>query len=140
VHYYGGDGNDTLGGNVDANQIYGGQGNDIVLGGTFIETGIDPIIVDTAGPSGDDNIEGGAGRDWGEGFDGNDTIYGQTRPFGEIGSMSGLSEAQYSCRHRIPIQHRMASEPNSTQIRIRRRVWMWYRSGAMSRSQGLGGI
>jgi Ca2+-binding RTX toxin-like protein len=83
TNYYGGDGNDILeGGDGSANQIYGGQGNDF-LSGSRAQTQIGDGTADNpffvtgfVTPSGDDYLEGGAGRDMIFGVDGNDTIFG----------------------------------------------------------------
>ena len=84
VNYYGGDGNDFLGGTTAVNEIYGGQGNDLLAGGTVIfpisgaGTPADPwrVLETQVGPSADDILEGGSGSDVIYGGDGNDRIYG----------------------------------------------------------------
>src|SRR5262245_26149830 len=85
VNYYGGDGNDQLagsgtGGTLD-NAIYGGQGNDILSGSQLTGSTGNGTTVPYANyqfltPSGNDYLDGGAGRDGIFGADGNDTIYG----------------------------------------------------------------
>jgi subtilisin-like proprotein convertase family protein len=63
---YGGDGNDTITGNTDANLVRAGRGNDSVAGGDSNDT--------LLGQAGNDVLEGGAGNDSLVGGDGNDFI------------------------------------------------------------------
>lgn len=63
-----GDGNDTVTGNVDANQLVGGAGNDVIFGLGGIDT--------LEGGSGDDRIDGGAGDDALYGDSDNDVLTG----------------------------------------------------------------
>ena len=81
VNYYGGDGNDVLYGNGQANEIYGGHGSDVLTGS--YRTGIagsatvsDPYVLTGFEPSGDDILEGGSGSDGLYGADGDDKLYG----------------------------------------------------------------
>jgi Ca2+-binding RTX toxin-like protein len=68
--YYGGDGNDTIGGNNNGETMYGEAGNDFIYG----EGGNDSID----GGAGDDVIWGYAGNDSMEGGSGNDYLQGDT--------------------------------------------------------------
>ncbi|MCB0828494.1 MAG: hypothetical protein KDB62_06770, partial [Solirubrobacterales bacterium] len=64
----GGDGDDTLIGSDEANQLDGSRGDDTVSGGGGDD--------DINGDDGDDTVSGGAGNDSVEGDDGGDTIAG----------------------------------------------------------------
>ena len=81
VNYYGGDGNDILYGNGQANEIYGGHGSDVLTGsyypiGTGTGTVADPIVFTGFEASGNDVLEGGSGGDGLFGADGDDKLYG----------------------------------------------------------------
>jgi Ca2+-binding RTX toxin-like protein len=93
VNYYGGDGNDILLGDANANELYGGQGNDWLAGAnytTFTGTGTaaDPYVITGFQPSGADYLEGGSGSDILHGADGNDELYGGA------GNESGVVQVQ----------------------------------------------
>ncbi|WP_158585661.1 S8 family serine peptidase [Pseudooceanicola sediminis] len=74
-HFAGGDGNDTVAGNIADNHLIGARGNDVLLGGDGADTldggdGADSL----AGDYGDDLIDAGAGDDTITSSRGHDTI------------------------------------------------------------------
>jgi Ca2+-binding RTX toxin-like protein len=76
-HFAGGDGNDTVVGNMADNHFIGGRGSDILLGGAGADTldggnGNDSL----SGDSGDDRINGGLGDDTITSSSGKDSING----------------------------------------------------------------
>ena len=87
-HFAGGDGNDTVAGNMANNHFIGGRGADILLGGAGADTldggtGNDSISGDSGddritGGLGDDTITSSSGSDSIDGGDGNDVIYAGT--------------------------------------------------------------
>ena len=77
-YLFGGQGDDTLTGNIFADRLYGGDGEDTISGGEsndYIE-GNDGNDVLLSGGSGDDTIRGGQGDDTLEGGTGKDTLDG----------------------------------------------------------------
>ena len=68
-NFYGGGGNDTMGGSEGNDTLWGGTGNDALLG-----YGGDDTMY---GESGNDEIQGGSGNDRLDGGEGDDSLFGQ---------------------------------------------------------------
>ena len=77
IHFYGGDGDDMVGGSSRNDTVWGGTGNDLLVGydgddGLYGEDGNDELH----GDAGNDMLDGGAGDDKLFGQVGNDTLNG----------------------------------------------------------------
>jgi RTX calcium-binding nonapeptide repeat (4 copies) len=82
-NYYGGDGSDFMGGNMEsAANLYGGDGNDVLMGEWFSTSTGDGtygnaiVFADAGLTSGSNVLEGGAGQDALFGWGGADFLYG----------------------------------------------------------------
>ena len=98
-YYYGGHGNDLVGGEAVADELYGGQGNDILIGaqinsypGPGAGTVGNPFALGVVAiATGNDFLEGGTGSDAVHGFDGDDEIYGGSGDdSGQVASFTSL--------------------------------------------------
>ena len=113
--YYGGDGNDALGGDGNsADELYGGFGNDFLIGdginafGGGAGTLVDPhFFGPTVNNTGGNNIlEGGSGDDALYGLAGDDALYGGAG--NESGTMLGGMGKRL--QHRGPVRRRLATD------------------------------
>jgi len=103
TNYYGGDGQDFLAGDQANNEFYGGAGNDVPLGGaviTFAGSGAPdaPFALTSFAASGNDYLEGGTGDDVLYGADGDDSIFGgngNESRVGKIGRCNGPGNANH---------------------------------------------